>query len=426
MAALHRPILGRARRGGARPRTIRDEPAMLLCSTCGATTAEELDRCRRDARSDCPFERLPGRARSSVLFGTAVTLVGVAVASAISAVLFVNPPVGTGVAAVVQALLLIGVYTFVYTIAGVFVGIGMLAALSRRVGLADRAGGRFVEAWTLLGRTLSLQVTELDETVTVPQVETGRLPSASVAALRRVAAESGSTGARASMVERVRHGGETSRRMVRACLGDALTSLVAGDAVRLRPARVRVVWPFLTRQPTLESDVVLLETRSGSGVRGALEATLLERIREWPEKSSADYPLATVRELVRTFGDGDGDFSAQRVLRLVEEEGVSEGWLERRPRLTTTRLLPEPGRALDASASEALTVWSDALDTVRDAEPRLFDRLGDEIDAVLDPSRARVGELQRRQGRLRAALAKRLVAGSALLATLVYLTSVLL
>ena len=225
------------------------------------------------------------------------------------------------------------------------------------------------------------------------------------------------------MLERMKQVSGVSDELVRESLEYALLGLAAQDALHFRPARVRVSWPFLSSTPVCDKEVDLLEPGPTEAVPGALETRLLEEVHEWPQRDGGDYPLASARELVRTFADSDGDFSGRDVLRTVEEDGIALGLFERRPRLSTQRLLPETTSGGGASVADSTSRWMELHGEVRDRERGLLDRLRREIRAVVSPRGAPKNALDFAQGRLRVALLKRLIGFSTVLATVVYLVS---
>lgn len=396
---------------------------MLVCSTCGAATAGDLQSCLRDRPTQCRFEPLPLRRAAQPLFGLACAFVGVAAAAAITAVLFVAPAQTAGLEAVLQTVALIGIYTFVYGIAGAFVGFGALLGLYRQVELRERDGGRFLQVASLLGRTLSLRVSDVDAPVSLPELTATSSVPASVAALYDVVSEAPRERPSDSLAERVGRLSKSSDRMVEECVEAALLSLVTQGAVRIRPARVRISSRWLPSRATPETAVYLLEPGPNQAVSGALESLLLERIRAWPTQHQGDGPFATAAELVRSFEDSEGDFSAWQILRPVEEEAVEQGWFQPRPLLSTKRLLPEPSPAGGATVADAARGWTRVRHEVRDREPRVLDEIEREIRSALGPRKAPRTALESAQSRLRMSLLKRLVLVSAALATAVTLLS---
>ena len=397
---------------------------MFICPKCGASTAGELERCVTSRRADCPFELSPGQEESHLLFGTATLFLGLVTSVGISAVLFVSPSRAEGIEAVVQALALICIYTFVYSISGIFMALGLFALLHRRLDLREVEGGRVAQVVSLLGRTLSFQVVDVEEPLTTVEPASSQPVPASVLALRDVVEGADQAGRTSSFAQRMERVGKTADRIAEECLEVALVSLVAHGAVRVRPARVRVVWPFLSRSPVADMRIHLFEAGPEPAPDGALETLLLEQIRAWPESEQADYPFATTRELVETFKDSEGDFSAHRIVRAVEDDGVARGWFDRRPRLSVKRLLPEPSRSGSAHGPELARDWRWILEELRGREPAVLRDVRREIDSVIDRSgKAHANDLDRAQSRLRTALAKRLVGVSALAATIVYALS---
>jgi hypothetical protein len=396
---------------------------MLVCSTCGAATAGDLQSCMRDRPAQCRFEPLPLQRAAQPLFGLACAFVGVAVAAAITAVLFVSPAQAAGFEAALQAVALIGIYTFVYSIASIFIGLGALLGLYRQMELRERDGGRFLQVASLLGRTLSVRVSDVDAPVSLPELTAASSVPASVAALYDVVSDAPRERPSDSLAERVERLSRSSDRMVEECFEAALLSLVAQGAVRIRPARVRISSPWLPSRATPETAVHLLEPGTNPAVSGALESLVLERIRAWPTQQQGDGPFATAAELVRSFKDSEGDFSARQILRPVEEEAVEQGWFQPRPRLSTKRLLPEPSPAGGATVADASQDWMRVRQEVRDREPRVLDEIEREIRSVLGSRKAPRTALESAQSRLRVSLLKRLVLVSAGLATAVTLLS---
>jgi hypothetical protein len=345
---------------------------MLICPKCGTFTAASLKRCLRDQKDQCQFESLSRQRKSHPVFGFVCLSFGILAALGISTVLFVNPGREEGFMAIVQALVLIGVYTFVYTIAGVFFVVGLLLLFYRQQDLRDKSGNRFVQIASLLGKTLSFQVVDFEPPAVVTRYPTPPTIPASVAALHHVISEARLHTSSGSIVERLTHLNDVSDRLTQECLKSTMVSLMVRGAIKVRPAHASVVWPFLSKSAAFTTHTYLLEAVPEQTASGALESLLWERTRDWLKREQGDYPLATVRELVKTFEDSDGDFSSYQILRAVEEEAVKNSWFNRRPRFSFKRSLPEPNVQEGATIQEAVDAWMRILEAFRHHDPSLL------------------------------------------------------
>jgi hypothetical protein len=395
---------------------------MCVCHKCGTLAAADLERCLRDQKQQCQFERLSTQRESHPVVGFVCLFLSITTALGCSTVLFVTPGGEGGLMPILQALLLIAIYTFVYSIAGIFFVVGLLFLFYRQQDLRDKGGSRFVQIATLLRRTLSFQVVDVEAPAAFAGYPLPPAIPASVAALHQVvtAVQSHTPG---SIVERLKHLNDVSDGLTQKCLISAMVNLMVRGAIRIRPAHGKVVWPCMSESPTFTINTHLLEVVPEQPPSGALESLLAERIRDWPTGQQGDYPLATMAELVDTFKDCDGDFSQHQILKVVEEEAVINNWFNRRPQFSFKKVLPEPNPAAAASIQRAVDTWMWILDAFRRRHPDLLFHMERDLAAVVKSDKGGQSDLVIAQRRLCKTMILRLIGLATFMAAIVYFIS---
>jgi hypothetical protein len=221
------------------------------------------------------------------------------------------------------------VLTFAFTIANIFILFGLAFAGLRKSLFYNKAQLRYVETWTILGLPLAHRLVTLGETIAVqvgcpplPLSLAGFLMERSRSVLPRSDVESPPETPSTTLTKLNEINTQLDHSLAHALFG-AITHLVARSCVVFRHARQEVCSRWHT---TPAADTYYIQAAGGrSDDLGLLEADLLNKITTWRSREwkVEDTIAPTFTELIKTFQDNDGDFSAYQIRKMLLADGAS-------------------------------------------------------------------------------------------------------
>lgn len=263
--------------------------------------------------------------------------------------------------------------TFAFTIANMFILAGAAFAGLRKSLFYNKAQSRYVETYTVFGLPLAHRLVTLGDVISVqaatpplPMSLAGFLMERPPAVILETDPEPPPEIESKTLNKLKSINAQLDQGIAHALVG-AVVHLVAGSCAVFRSARQEIFsrWYAI---PAVET--YYIQTADGhTEDLGLLEADLLDKILNWrsQEWKVEDTIAPTFPDLIKTFQDSDGDFSAYQIRKLLLKDGESRRLFNKRSEGLLGKLMPkiEP-------AAEAEGIIREAQGVLEDAARRLF------------------------------------------------------
>ncbi len=299
----------------------------ISCERCGVVSPPKFQSCPHRSKGACPFVLKERTSHPAKLPGFLMTGIGLVFMFGSCLMPFTMYSKGvTGVYSLIVGTL---VLTFAFSVSSIFVLFGLASAGLRKSLFYDRAQLRYVETWNILGLPLAYRLVQLGEIIPL-QVTCPPLPL-SLAGFLMESSQSvfppldfetppeiqSSASARFAEINT-----QLDQSIAHALLG-AIANLIAHSCIVFRRARQETLsrWYAIA-----DADTYYIQAADGrSDDLGLLETELLHRIVTWCSQAWKvdDIIAPTFADLIKTFQDSDGDFSAYQVRKLLLIDGES-------------------------------------------------------------------------------------------------------
>ncbi len=377
----------------------------ISCENCGSVTPGALQSCSHRSRGECPYALEQRSTPPARLPGIPLAAMGILFLAGIGALPFLirsgKPP------GVYELLVNFVMLTFGLTVSNVFLVFGLVMAALRRSLFHNHGRERYIEVFSLFGLKLACRVIDLGKPVLI-QVRVAPLPLSLAGFLMRSPLPAfmeppsfklppgKSSEALARLIET---NAQLDRGVVYAMLG-AIADLLAHSCIVIRSAR-QETFPRWLASPSTNTFYLCVGSGQSSDL-GLLEADLLEKIRNWGRQQwkAADMIAPTFADLVMTYQDSDGDFSAYQIRKLLLRDGESRNVLKTTGQGFLGRLLPKIEPSADAAGKigDAQKIIEEAVrlfheqggleDHIIRALDKAIHRKSDKIPASLDEQNA--------------------------------------
>ena len=343
----------------------------IPCERCGLVSPGEFRSCEHRARGACPYVLQEGTPCPGRLPGFLAMAMGFLLLFAFGAMPFLlyaqEREDAHG--------LIIGtlVLTFAFTIANIFILVGAAFAGLRKSLFYNKAQSRYVETFSIFGLPLAHRLVTLGEVVPL-QVGSPPLPLSlagflmercrSIVPPANLEPPPEMQSSTLSKLNEINV--QLDHSIAHALLG-AIAHLIARSCVVFRSARQEMFSRWYT---TAAVDTYYIHPGEGrSDDLGLLEADLLNRILNWRSQQwkVEDTAAPTFADLIKTFQDSDGDFSAYQIRKLLLTDGASRNVFKATREGLLGRLLPK----IEPNAEAAGRI-EEAQEVIEDAARRLF------------------------------------------------------
>jgi hypothetical protein len=360
-------------------REFTDNPRFpgIPCERCGLVSLSKFQSCEHRPGGACPYVLREMALRPASLPGILMIVMGVLFLLAFGSMPFLlYPKEDADLGSLIAGIL---VLTFAFTIANIFVLVGAAFAGLRKSLFHNKAQSRYVETYTIFGLPLAHRLITLGDAVPLevrapplPLSLAGFLmdrplpviPSTDLAPPLEI--ESKALNKLKSINAQLDQG------IANALVG-AVVHLVARSCVVFRSASHGIFSKWYTT-PSL--DTYYIEAGEGrSDDLGLLEADLLNKVLNWrsQEWKVEDTVAPTFPDLIKTFQDSDGDFSAYQIRKLLLTDGESRRVFNKRSEGLLGKLMPkiEPTAEAGGKIREAQEVLEDAARRLSREQPGL-------------------------------------------------------
>ena len=340
-------------------REFMDNPRFpgIPCERCGLVSLSKFQSCEHRPGGACPYVLRERALRPASLPGILMIVMGALFLLAFGSMPFLlYPKEDADLGSLIAGIL---VLTFAFTIANIFVLVGAAFAGLRKSLFHNKAQSRYVETYTIFGLPLAHRLITLGEAVPLevrvpplPLSLAGFLMDRPLPVIPSTDLEAPPLEIESKALNRLKSINAQLDQGIANALVGAVVHLVARSCVVFRSASHGIFSRWYTT-PSL--DIYYIEAGEGrSDDLGLLEADLLNKVLNWrsQEWKVEDTVAPTFPDLIKTFQDSDGDFSAYQIRKLLLTDGEPRRVFSKRSEGLLGKLMPKIEPTAEAEADK--------------------------------------------------------------------------